>query len=145
MTNYLLYEDTDIVEKQLEQVYILLEDQDLMADQIEIQIPKTIVNEQTSFTLTAYFRIRSTSAADAPTTVDYRVDCLSTKREVKDWTSVTPPTSSNDIVITADENKILDDAHNIEIKQVTIRVDSGLSTQVIKPITYKVRNLEGIT
>ena len=145
MTSYLLYEDAVIVEKQSEQVYILLEDQNLMADQIEIQLPRTIVNEQTSFTLTTYFRIRSTSAADAPTTIDYRVDCLSTKREITDWKSVTPVTSSNDIVITATENKILDDAHNIEIKQITIRVDSGLATQVIKPAQWKVRNLLGIT
>ena len=115
-----------------------------MADQIEIQIPQTIVPEQTTFTLTAYFRTRATKVASTPTTIHYRVDCLSTGRQITDWTSVSSPAGSNTIVITSTENKILDDSFNIETKQVTVKVDDGLVTQVIKPATWKVRNVIGI-
>ena len=115
-----------------------------MADQIEIQFPETIVYERTTFTVTVYFRTRSTKSASTPTTIHYRVDCLSTQRQITDWTSVSSPAGSNTIVITATENKILDDTFNIETKQLTIKIDSGLSTQFIKPKTWKVRNLTGI-
>ena len=115
-----------------------------MSDQIEIQMPQTIVPEQTTFTLTAYFRTRATKTASTPTTIHYRVDCLSTQRQITDWTVVSSPSTSNTIVITATENKILDDSFNIETKQITVKLDSGLSTQVIKAVTWKVRNLLGI-
>lgn len=117
----------------------------VMADQIEIHIPDTIVPEETTFTATCYFRLRGTQAASIPTTIHYRVDCLKTRRQITDWTLVSSPAGSNDIVITPTENQILDDSNRLETKQLTVKVDSGLSTQVIKPIQWKVRNLVGIT
>jgi len=116
-----------------------------LADQVEIQIPETIVPEETTFTLTAYFRTRATQAASTPTTIHYRLDCLSTRREILDWTSVATPAASNTITITSAQNQILDDSFPIETKQVTIKLDDGLSTQVIKAAQWKVRNLQGIT
>ena len=116
-----------------------------MSDQVEIQIPKTIVHEETSFTVTAYFRDRGTKAAATPTTIHYRLDCLSTRREIKDWTSVSTPAGSNTITISASDNQILDDSNTTETKQITIKLDTGLSTQQIKPALWKVRNLQGIT
>jgi len=112
-----------------------------MTDQVEIVMPLSIVEEETTFTATIYNRTRPTMAVSIPTTIHYRVDCLSTKREITDWTSVSSPAASNTIVITADENQILDNSFNIETKLL----DSGLSTQQIKPTTWKVRNLLGIT
>jgi len=123
--------------------YIVLEAYKV-TDQIEIQIPHTIIYEETSFTLTAYFRNRATQEASIPTTIHYRVDCLSTKRQVTDWTLVSTPAANNTITITSSENQILDDSNSLEVKQITIKVDSGLSTQAIKPAMWKVRNLLGI-
>lgn len=125
--------------------YIILQESDDMTDQIEIQLPLTIVYEETTFTVTAYFRTRGTKAAATPTTIHYRVDCLTTKRQITDWTSVSSPSTSNDIIVTATENQILDDSNEIETKQLTVKIDSGLTTQAIKPIRWKVRNLLGIT
>ena len=124
---------------------ILLEESMYMTDQIEVQIPQTRVSEETTFILTAYFRARGTKAVSIPTTIHYRVDCLTTKRQITDWTSVSSPAASNTITITATENQILSDAHPVETKQITIKTDSGLSTQAIKPARWKVYNLQGIT
>jgi hypothetical protein len=115
-----------------------------MTDQVEIALPLTIVDEETTFTATVYHRTRPAKEALIPTTIHYRVDCLSNKRQVTGWTSVAAPAESNVITITATENQILDDSFNIETKQLTVKLDSGLSTQQIKPITWKVRNLQGI-
>jgi len=123
----------------------LVEDTTTMADQVEIHIPDTIVPEETTFTATAYFRLRGTKAASTPTTIHYRVDCLTTRREITDWTVVSSPSTSNEIIITSTENQILDDSHLFETKQLTVKADDGLSTQVIKPIQWKVKNLQGIT
>jgi len=116
-----------------------------VADQIEIQIPVARVPEETTFTATAYFRTRSTALASTPTTIHYRVDCLSTRRQITDWTAIAVPAGSNTITISATHNQILEDAHANETKQLTVKVDSGLSTQVIKAKRWKVENLLGIT
>ena len=116
-----------------------------MTDQVEIAFPLTIVPEETTFTVTVYNRTRPTKVSSTPTTIAYRIDCLSTSEEITDWTTVASPAASNTIVITADENQILDNSHNIETKQITIKLDAGLSTQQIKPAQWKVRNLIGIT
>ena len=148
MEAYLLQEsDTETAYIQLESGlgYILLEEDNTMADQIEIQMPQSIVAEETTFTVTSYHRTRASRAASAPTTVHYRLDCLATKTEILDWTVVSAPAASNSIVITSAQNQILDDAHPRERKQITIKLDSGLSTQVIRAKTWTVSNLEGIT
>lgn len=113
-------------------------------DQIEIQLPKTKVLEETTFNAEAYFRTRSTSAASAPTTVHYRVDCLSTKRQLLDWTSIA--TAANvTLPMTSTINEIQDNNSYSEIRQITVKADDGLSTQTIGKTLYRVQNLEGIS
>jgi hypothetical protein len=116
-----------------------------VADQVEIQMPLTRVTEETTFTVTSYHRTRATKASSVPTTIHYRIDCLTTKREITDWTSVSSPAASNSIIITSTENKILDDSNNNERKQITIKLDSGLTTQVMKTKTWTVDNILGTT
>ena len=115
-----------------------------MSDQIEIQLPKTRVEEETAFSAVAYFRTRATKAALAPTTVHYRVDCLSTRQEIQDWTSVSAAANVT-ITITSAFNQILNGDKAWERKQLIVKADAGLSTQVIKSATWIVDNLSGIT
>jgi len=116
-----------------------------MADQIEIHFPETVVPEETTFTATVYFRTRASAAASTPTTIHYRIDCLSTRTQIVDWTSVSSPAGSNTIVISADHNQILNDGHTRERKLLTIKIDSGLSTQVMRRKWWTVENLLGTT
>ena len=122
--------------------YILLEENFRMADQIEIRLPKTQVNEDSAFTATAYFLTRSTKAASTPTTVHYRVDCLTTEKALKDWTSVTPGNSVS-IAITAGMNNIQEGVSQKEHKQLIVQINRGLDTQVTQFAIWKVRNLFG--
>lgn len=124
---------------------LLLQEANEMTDQVEIVVPLSIVHEETTFVATIYNRTRETKVASIPTTMQYRVDCLSTGREVTDWTTVASPAAEKEILITAVENQILDNSFNIETKQITIRLDNGLTTQQVKPAQWKVRNLTGIT
>jgi len=113
-------------------------------DQIAIQIPKSIWKEGSAFIATAYFRLRSTAAAVTPTTVHYRVDDLTTGKELIDWTSVTPA-SNVTIAITSTFNDIQDDTSHRETKQLTIRADGGTDTEHLETIEWMVTNLLGIT
>lgn len=113
-----------------------------MADQIEIQIPKTRIQEGSGFTATAYFRIRSTSAADTPSAVRYRLDCLTTKTQIADWTSASAA-SSVAISVTATHNAIIDDCNDYEWKQLTVESDNGASNQMRKTVRWRVENLYG--
>ena len=113
-----------------------------MADQVEIQLPKTVFNERSNFVATAYFRTRSTAAAATPTTVHYKLSNLSTKETVQDWTSVSAA-SNVSISITGAMNKILDESHVMERMELLVAADRGLSTESIGQSNYKIKNVYG--
>lgn len=80
----------------------------------------------------------------APSTVTYRIECLTTGRTILDWTSVTPA-SSVTITASSANNAILNDDNEREIKQLMVKaIDSG-GNQRIDTYKYVVRNLQGIT
>jgi hypothetical protein len=111
-----------------------------MADQVEIQIPRSVVDEGTNFTLTAYFRDYATSAASTPTTVHYKITNKKTTKIETDWTSVTP---ASNVSITV--NSSIDDANNLwERKEIIVQADRGLSTQASNHAYWNVKNLKGI-
>jgi hypothetical protein len=113
------------------------------ADQIAIQLPKPNFGEGSSFTLTAYFRNRATAAAaTTPTTVDVRLDCLTTGITLRDWTTVTPAANVS-IAVTGAENAIQNAGNKREQKQVTIMLDEGLDTQLREIAIWTVENLYG--
>jgi hypothetical protein len=113
-----------------------------MADQVAIQIPKTVFNERSAFTATAYFRTRSTAAASTPTTVHYKVSNLSTTETVQDWTSVSAAGNVS-ISITGSMNKILDSTHQQEKIELLVAADKGLDTESIGRAVWMVNNVYG--
>jgi len=100
-----------------------------------IKIPRNQVKESNYFTATAYFR--SGDAASAPTTARYRVDCLTTGKNITAWTDITPAVSAN---LTIGPNTMSYDGNNNERKQITVEADSGLTTQNQATRTYIVLN-----
>ena len=120
----------------------------MAGDQIEIQLPKTQYIERSSFTATAYFRTRSTGAAATPTTVHYRIDNLSTRNEVKGWTSVTPGTTAS-ITVASTENVMDGNSAQWTVPkwqtlQLTVALDKDLSTQVTQSKNWRVNNILGV-
>ena len=87
------------------------------------------VGEESSFTYTFVVR-NSVEEVITPDSVDYRIDCLTTKRTVRDWTSVEPGESMS-IVVTPSDNTILSDKNTKEQKQIVIRVNAGTDTQFV--------------
>jgi hypothetical protein len=114
----------------------------MAADQIAISLPETRYNEGSAFTATVYFRTRSTAAATTPTSIKYRIDCLTSGTELADWTTVSAA-SSVSISITATHNAIQNDGNGHEIKQLTVASDYGLSTQHVEAVSWRVENLYG--
>ena len=111
-------------------------------DQIAIQLSKTRWNEGSAFPLPVYLRLRSTGAAATPTTIHYRIDCLTTGREVADDTSVSAA-SNFTIAVTGTHNAILNDCNSQETKQLTVICDKDLSTQHREAATWTVENPYG--
>ena len=114
-----------------------------MSDQIAFQLPKTRVCEENSFDVEVYFRTRATKVALAPTTISYRVDCLTTKKILKDWTSVSAAANVS-ITMTSTINAIQTESNTWERKQMIVKADDGLSTQTVNNVRWIVDNLDGI-
>lgn len=114
----------------------------MAGDQVAIQLPKLTVKEGSAFTATAYFRTRATGAAATPTSIKYRVDCLTTGRELTDWTTVSAA-SNVSIPITATHNAMQSNYCLRETKQLTVSMDFELSTQVRESVQWEVEDLHG--
>lgn len=113
-------------------------------DQIRFKAQKDCVKEKSQLPITVYFRDRATRAAVSPTTVSYRLDCLTTGQQLKDWTGATPG-SSVTITVTPTENAIQFNGNNREKKQLTIVADQDLATQFLETFVYEVENVYGTT
>lgn len=111
-------------------------------DQIEFQLAKTKWNEGSAFPLPVYLRLRSTGAAATPTTIHWRLDCLSTAKEIEGDTSVAAA-SNFTIAVAGAHNAIQSDCNEYEVKQLTVTTDVGLSTQYRETVTWRVVNLYG--
>lgn len=113
-----------------------------MTDQITFSLRKDTIKERSQLIVTVNFRTRATASATTPTNVRYRLDCLSTGKEIADWTAATPGTTAT-ITISPDQNAIQGDGLR-ERKQLTVAADYGLSTQYTETLEYWVQNIRGI-
>jgi hypothetical protein len=78
-----------------------------------------------------------------PTTVRYRIHCLTENRTVREWTSLTP-SQSVEIAIASSDNAIINAGNVRERKQVQVQVYTGLSTQKTHTREWFVKNLQGV-
>ena len=105
-----------------------------------VQVPHLQTKEKSSFNATAYFRVAD--AATAPTTAKYRVDNLTARKELKDWTSLTPAVS-NTIAMTSTFNAIQNESNRIEKVQLTVAADPDGDTETRDTVTWNILNLRG--
>lgn len=111
-----------------------------MADQVSILLAETQVNAGSAVTATVNFRTRATASASVPTSIRYRVDCLSTGRNIIDWTAVTAA-SAVSITVPGTDGEIINAGNDTEKRQLTVESDTGLSTQYRSIARWFVRNL----
>ena len=119
-------------------------------DQVAFQLPLTRVKERTAFTATVYFRDRATKSAATPASARYRIDCLTTKRVVQDWTDLTAA-SSIAISITPTNNKILSTiptasgiGQRFEKKQLIVESNTGTSLVSKGRVIWTIENVFGV-
>lgn len=101
------------------------------------------VNESTGFTVTVSPR-DTDGAAVTPTSMRYRIDCITTGSEVLGWTAVATPSASNAIAVPGTINVIVNSGNARERKQMVTEFTSG---GVVTVVTYDwlVKNIHGVS
>lgn len=102
-----------------------------------------VIDEGNAIYVTAVSRDESGDLL-APTTLEWKLKCLSNDQDIVGWTSVASPGAEQSIAIAGAYNAIIDDGRAYEDKQVAFRRDSGLSTQHHEVQTYRVRNQSAV-
>lgn len=111
-----------------------------MADQIALRTSETLVPAGSAVSVYAAFRDRATAAASAPTSIRYRVDCLTNGRNIIHWTNATAAATAT-VVVPGPLNATIDRESELEQRQLTVEIDTGLDTQARQAITWRVRNV----
>jgi hypothetical protein len=101
------------------------------------------VNEGSFYVVTATF-LDSSNAAIVPDSVRYKIDCETSGKAIRGWTSVTPAATVT-ITATASENAIVNGGNRSETKVMTIQADQGADRQYTSNRKWSVLNLQGIT
>lgn len=101
-----------------------------------------IVNEGTTCYLSVAFKDKDGAAA-APSSVSYRIDCLTTGTAVLGDTSATAAATTA-ITITAAQNAILG-GRPLERRRVTVTGTYAGSEAVREQFDYQVRNLSAVS
>lgn len=78
-------------------------------------------------------------AAHTPTTIHYRIDCLTTGTEVRDDTAIGAASSVN-ITLTQTDTAVQDSDNDIELKRLRIILDTGTDSQRTEDFLFQVRN-----
>ena len=107
-----------------------------------ITVERTIVPERQSVTAKSYYRNALTDADEAPTTAEYRVDCLTTGTALVDWTSLTPAATIN-ISVPSNANRLISNGNQFEKKQITLSADRNTTGETRSVVAYKVENIRG--
>jgi hypothetical protein len=115
-------------------------------DHVVIGLPLTRVKELSAFSATVNFRYRATSSPMAPETVRYRIDCLTTRQEVLDWTTIATGTTIS-IPILPEHNKLLSGVgtqRRTERKQLIVQSDTATTTTAFGSVIWTVDNIFGV-
>jgi hypothetical protein len=100
-------------------------------------------NEGQSFTATFKF-FDSAYVASSPLTLRYRIDDLTNRIMIRDWTVVSP-SQTVDIEVTPDDNEIQNSGNARERKQMVVQTNYETDTQSVQSIDWFIENLQGVT
>jgi len=103
-----------------------------------IKLGNPNIKEKSSIGVTAYFR--NGEAAEAPATVHYRIDNITTNTIITDWTSVSAA-SSVSIAVKSSENRIVANGNSRERRQITVAANKGLDTETRDTAEWFIDNI----
>jgi hypothetical protein len=101
------------------------------------------VNEESSAFLTVRFYDKNDELT-TPSSIQYRLDCLTNNEEVRTWTALAPA-SVIEIGLDATDNAIVDQWNHTELRIITIEAYYGVSDKLTTTFKYLVKNLRKIT
>jgi hypothetical protein len=101
------------------------------------------VNEDSTAVLTLTFK-DETDTLVVPGSIYYRIDDVPTKTQIRDWTAISPPSSSVDVTITDIENAILKQTHQYEIRLVSVYFTYATGKKGTADFIYNLVNLDRI-
>lgn len=101
------------------------------------------INEKSSATLTITFKDSSNNLV-TPVSGTYQIDAVP-GGSIRTPTSFTPVSSTYDILLTPDDNKILNTTKTKEVHMVTVTVDLGGGDQSTAIYRYYVTNFKYIS
>lgn len=97
------------------------------------------VNEGSSALLTVgFFDADDTPAV--PQSVEYRIDCVETGEQIRDWVSLSPAPEIS-ISLTAEDNASMQTGRSVEQHEVTVRAGYGSAQYLTDRYKYEVANL----
>lgn len=99
-----------------------------------------VVNEGTSKKLRLDLTDEDGAPA-APSTLTYRVDCLTTGTAIRATTALSPA-ASVDIGLTPDDSAIVDDSNRMERRRVTVVAGYAADDDVTAEYDFNVKNLK---
>lgn len=103
------------------------------------------INEKTTGYVTVTFRDKA-GVAVMPTSVSYRIDCMTTGQQVRNWTPIAPGPSV-EIVLTPADTSILVDANTHEQRRITTvaTYGPGNDDQCTDEVDFQVFNLKFVS
>ncbi len=99
------------------------------------------INERSASVATVKF-LNASRNLEAPSSARYRIDDVTKnrRRSVLGWTTIATPSSSEDITVTAEQNRILDDCNKRERRKITVEATSLAGLQYRQTFTYEIKN-----
>lgn len=76
-----------------------------------------------------------------PSTLEYRIDCVESREQIRDWTSVPSPSSPDEVTLTPEDNACMMPERDIEKHEITFRATYDGGTEVTSRYVYEVANL----
>ena len=103
-------------------------------------------NERSSVVVTASF-VDEDGSPVAPDSADYRIDDKASRTTILDWTTITSPSDEEEVLITADQNRIIKPRKAFEIRTITFRWQWTGTLGLMEnksQYEYRVNNLYGV-
>ena len=105
---------------------------------IELDILDDVEEDSTGYLTVAF--LDKDGDPSVPTSATYRIDCVTNNQSVRASTALTPA-SSIEIKLAPDDNKIISDTNEYEIRELTVSASYGVGDESHASGKWRVHNL----
>lgn len=102
------------------------------------------VREKSVFYTTVRFKDKN-GIAMTPASASYRIDDVKSGTEIRDWTTIDDLSTSVELTISGDDNKMVDETNGKEMRELVIKWADSNGNEVKDATYYYVWNLKGVS